>query len=44
MTGFICKKCEGPAPEGIGYIADGKQHAQASKNITTCPCGYSQKN
>ena len=39
--GYICKACNGPAPAGIGYIAEGTDAADASKNINSCACGYS---
>ena len=42
-TGYICKKCEGPAPVGVGYVLHGDVRtnpAEAAK-ITACPCGQS---
>lgn len=41
-TGFACKKCNGPAPMGVGYAVWGDGAAQDSENITECECGYSK--
>lgn len=40
--GYICKTCAGPAPVGIGYIANGRAAKAASQGISSCPCGASQ--
>lgn len=40
--GFICKKCAGPSPVGVGYVADGEAAAEASAGVTVCPCGNSR--
>lgn len=39
--GYICKRCHGPAPVGVGYVAHGGDAAQASAGLTRCECGYS---
>ena len=39
--GYICKRCHGPAPVGVGYVANGADAAQASAGLTRCACGYS---
>lgn len=41
-NGFVCKKCGGPSPVGIGFVADGTDAAARSADLTTCQCGYSQ--
>lgn len=41
--GYICKKCEAPAPVGVGYTAYSPTAESESANITSCECGYSQK-
>lgn len=40
--GYICKKCTGPSPMGIGYVADGYEAAAQSAKLTRCGCGYSR--
>lgn len=43
-TGFICKRCGGPAPAGIGYVDyEGEINARAAAARKSCPCGYSIK-
>ena len=39
--GYICKRCHGPAPVGVGYVAPGVEAAAASEGLTRCACGYS---
>ena len=39
--GYTCKHCHGPAPVGIGYVADGADAAARSEGLTACECGYS---
>jgi hypothetical protein len=39
--GFVCKKCGKPSPVGVGYVAPGKEAAEASAGITACECGHS---
>lgn len=39
--GYICKRCHGPAPVGVGYVANGADAAKASAGLTRCACGYS---
>lgn len=43
MTGYICKRCGGPAPTGIGYAATGAAAAKKSAALSQCKCGYSKK-
>lgn len=38
-TGYVCKKCNGPAPVGIGYATS----EPATGDVETCPCGYSRR-
>ncbi len=40
--GFICKKCGGPSPIGVGYFADGTTAGLRSQSAKACPCGHSQ--
>jgi hypothetical protein len=40
--GYICKKCAGPSPVGVGYVADGSAAAAASAAVTVCQCGNSR--
>lgn len=41
-NGYICKRCGGPSPMGIGY-ADRRIGARAaSQAVTACQCGYSR--
>jgi len=43
-TGFVCKRCGGPAPAGIGYVDyEGEINARAAAARKSCPCGYSTK-
>lgn len=39
--GFVCKRCHGPSPQGVGYAAPGVEAAAASEGLTRCACGYS---
>ncbi len=39
--GYICKRCGGASPVGVGYVANGVEAAQASEGLTRCACGYS---
>lgn len=40
--GYICKKCDGPSPLGVGYTGAATQEAYlASRDLTTCGCGNS---
>lgn len=39
--GYVCKRCGGPAPVGVGYAAPGSEAAAASEGLTRCACGYS---
>lgn len=43
MTGYICKRCGGPAPTGIGYAVTGAAVAKGSAALSQCGCGYSLK-
>jgi hypothetical protein len=40
--GYICKKCGGPSPVGVGY-ATNVEAATTTTPVTACPCGYSQE-
>lgn len=41
--GYICKKCSGPSPIGVGYTGPSTQAAYlASRDRRSCDCGYSQ--
>ena len=42
MSGYMCKKCGQPAPLGVGYTDTSPGAAQASQQVTSCPCGHSQ--
>lgn len=39
--GYVCKRCDGPSPVGVGYAVTADGAAQASAAADTCPCGYS---
>ena len=41
--GYICKKCHGPAPYGVGYIDNTPGALEASTGRDECPCGESKK-
>ena len=41
--GYICKKCHGPAPYGVGYIDNTPGALEASTGRDECPCGASKK-
>lgn len=41
VHGYVCKKCGRPSPVGVGYVAPGKEAAEASAGITACECGHS---
>lgn len=40
--GYRCKKCNGPAPVGIGYTDYRPGAVEASAGLTSCACGWSQ--
>ena len=40
-VGYVCKRCGGPSPVGVGYAAPGAAAAAASEGLTRCQCGYS---
>lgn len=40
-TGYVCKRCNGPAPMGVGYAFQSLPGVVASLSIDACPCGYS---
>ena len=42
MTGFQCKVCGQHSPLGVGYTDTSPGAAQASQQVTSCPCGHSQ--
>jgi hypothetical protein len=40
--GYICKKCGGPAPVGIGYVDSTDGAAERSAAVSACECGRSR--
>lgn len=38
-TGYVCKRCGGPSPVGVGYAIYGNHRARG--DVAACPCGYS---
>lgn len=40
-AGFICKRCGGPSPVGIGYVDCTEGAAERSAGLTQCGCGWS---
>jgi len=40
-VGYVCKRCGGPAPVGVGYVSHAVDDAHASQGRMVCPCGYS---
>lgn len=43
MNGYLCKKCGGPAPSGVGYVTEDRDVAETSRRISECACGYSTR-
>lgn len=45
LTGYICKKCAGPSPVGVGYgdTAPGVTVSAHADDVVQCPCGYSRR-
>lgn len=44
--GYICKKCGGPSPVGVGYATNVEATTTTTTTttpVTACPCGYSQE-
>lgn len=41
-AGYICKRCAGPSPVGVGYVSDTPGAAAASAGREACDCGHSQ--
>lgn len=39
--GYVCKKCGGPSPMGVGYASHVPGSGKASAAVTECACGYS---
>jgi|SRR5690625_299758 len=39
--GYICKRCGGPSPVGVGYTDYSRGARQASQSLTQCACGWS---
>ena len=43
-TGYVCKRCLGPSPVGIGYVDHEREvNRRAAAARKACPCGYSAK-
>lgn len=36
QRGYICKRCGGPSPVGVGYVSGGP-----ASDVDECPCGHS---
>lgn len=43
FTGFVCKKCGGPSPVGVGFVDNGVEPHTDAEQVTACPCGHSLK-
>lgn len=41
QCGFICKRCGGPCPVGIGYVDESAGAAERSAGLLACACGWS---
>lgn len=39
--GYVCKRCGGPAPVGVGFASSAPGAAARSAMVDACPCGYS---
>lgn len=42
-AGYVCKRCNGPSPVGIGYVDCSDGAYERSAALTVCGCGYSVK-
>jgi len=40
-AGYVCKRCGGAAPVGVGYVSTAPGAAARSAMVDACPCGYS---
>lgn len=40
-AGYVCKRCGGPAPVGVGFASSAPGAAARSAIRDACPCGYS---
>lgn len=40
-AGYVCKRCGGPAPVGVGYVSTAPGAEVRSAMVDACPCGYS---
>ena len=40
-AGYVCKRCGGPAPIGIGYASTAPGAHTASRALAVCGCGWS---
>lgn len=41
QCGFVCKRCGGPSPVGVGYVDEGEGAAGRSAGLSACGCGWS---
>lgn len=39
--GYVCKRCGGPSPAGVGYADGTDGAAERSAGLSACGCGYS---
>lgn len=39
--GYVCKRCGGPSPVGIGYVDNSAGAYERSAAVTVCGCGWS---
>lgn len=44
QVGYICKKCGGPSPVGVGFVDNNPsaEMVKANARINKCECGYSR--
>lgn len=40
-AGYVCKRCGGPSPVGVGYVSTDRGAAALSAAVQVCGCGYS---
>lgn len=41
QCGYICKRCGGPSPVGIGFVDGSAGAAERSAGLLACACGWS---
>lgn len=41
-SGYICKRCGGPSPIGVGYASSEPGAYEASEGRAACDCGCSR--